>query len=251
MIQLIEELSFNAWPALNTFFYDGWLLRFAKGYTHRANSINPVFPTNSSVKLTEKLSYCEQIYTNAGQDVVFKLTPDSQPQNLDLILDQRGYVYASPTSVHTLDLKQLLLQDQAGFSKIQSSPRVWENWINAYFRLTEGDFVHAGTLEQMLNLIVPLCKFVTIEQPDGKINAIGLAVLERNYLGLFSIAVDKADRKTGLGQTLVSFLLQWGKLQGATLAYLQVASDNIPALSLYRKLGFKESYQYWYRIKPF
>ncbi len=31
MIKLIEELSMNAWPALQTKLFDGWVLRFADG----------------------------------------------------------------------------------------------------------------------------------------------------------------------------------------------------------------------------
>lgn len=30
---MFEELSFNSHPALQTQFYDGWVLRFANGYT--------------------------------------------------------------------------------------------------------------------------------------------------------------------------------------------------------------------------
>lgn len=43
-IVLYEELSMNAHPAIKTHVYDGWLLRFANGYTNRANSVNMIYP---------------------------------------------------------------------------------------------------------------------------------------------------------------------------------------------------------------
>jgi hypothetical protein len=33
MIKTFEELLLNMWPALQTKLYDGWILRFANGYT--------------------------------------------------------------------------------------------------------------------------------------------------------------------------------------------------------------------------
>ena len=31
MIRFYEEMSFNSWPALATYHYDGWILRTAAG----------------------------------------------------------------------------------------------------------------------------------------------------------------------------------------------------------------------------
>ena len=38
----LEELAMNAWPAIQTYLYDGWIVRFANGYTKRANSVTAV-----------------------------------------------------------------------------------------------------------------------------------------------------------------------------------------------------------------
>ncbi|HEV7215678.1 MAG TPA: hypothetical protein VGP33_11200, partial [Chloroflexota bacterium] len=67
-----EELSLNAWPADRTLCYDGWLLRLTGGYTRRANSVQALYP--SALALTDKIAYCEQVYTAHGLDTIFKVT---------------------------------------------------------------------------------------------------------------------------------------------------------------------------------
>jgi ribosomal protein S18 acetylase RimI-like enzyme len=44
-------------------------------------------------------------------------------------------------------------------------------------------------------------------------------------------------------------LLYRGKANGAKTAYLLVTTVNDPALTLYKGIGFREAYQYWYRAK--
>ncbi|WMM30943.1 GNAT family N-acetyltransferase, cg3035/Rv0428c family, partial [Shouchella clausii] len=60
LIRKIEALSMNAQPALKTVQKGGWILRFANGYTKRANSINPLYP--SCEELDRKIEACEQMY---------------------------------------------------------------------------------------------------------------------------------------------------------------------------------------------
>ena len=60
LIQKIEELSMNALPGIQMNVYDGWILRFADGYTKRANSINPIYFSNED--LNNKIENAEQMY---------------------------------------------------------------------------------------------------------------------------------------------------------------------------------------------
>lgn len=76
----------------------------------------------------------------------------------------------------------------------------------------------------------------------------GLGVLENDFIGLFDIVVDKQYRNIGYGRHLVLGILQLGKSNGAKKAYLQVEKKNASALKLYSSIGFKEVYEYWYRI---
>jgi len=38
-------LALTTWPALQQRLYDGWVVRFARGHTRRANSVNPLYPS--------------------------------------------------------------------------------------------------------------------------------------------------------------------------------------------------------------
>ena len=44
----IEETCFNAFPSLKQVILDGWLLRFSKGVSRRANSANPLHPDHAA-----------------------------------------------------------------------------------------------------------------------------------------------------------------------------------------------------------
>ena len=86
--RLLEELTLNAWPPLETLLYDGWILGFSNGYTRRANSIHPLNP--STLELSQKIDTCESLYAARGQATVFKLTSSPFDAELDATLEKRG-----------------------------------------------------------------------------------------------------------------------------------------------------------------
>jgi GNAT superfamily N-acetyltransferase len=243
-IRLIEELSLNALPSLKTVCYDGWVLRFADGFTRRANSVNPLYP--SSLPLDEKIDYCEQVYAGLHKHgTVFKLTAAAQPPGLADALIRRGYHEDGLTSVQTLDLAHL---PPAPTADLTISEAVTDSWLTAYFALNEGDLARLPLLCRMLGLIVPAIGCFCLWR-DGAPEAVGLAVIERGWAGLYDIAVRREARKNGVGTALVLHMLDWARGCGAHHAYLQVVAENTPALRLYGKLGFTEAYRYWYLQK--
>lgn len=64
--------------------YDGWVLRFANGYTKRANSVNPIYFSNEDVSI--KIKHCESMYAAHQLKTTFKITPFVQPTNIDGLL---------------------------------------------------------------------------------------------------------------------------------------------------------------------
>ena len=243
MTTCIEELSLNAWPALQTVLYDGWVIRFASGYTKRANSVNPLYP--SAVDLDAKIRFCEGIYENKKLPVVFKITPTVYPDNLDAKLSANGYRNDSPTSVQVMELEAANVQIA---SEVELQGDLSTEWLDNFCQMSAVAEPNREALQQILLQIIPHHCFISLKSDDRTI-ACGLGVLQSGHVGLFDIVTDKAFRGQGYGRQVVESILAWGKQNGAQKAYLQVMLNNPPALHLYSKIGFIETYQYWYRIK--
>lgn len=101
----------------------------------------------------------------------------------------------------------------------------------------------------MMTRIIPQKCFASLTV-SGQWIGCGLGVLQDGFVGIFDLVIARDHRRQGYGDRLMQALLGWGKTNGAHTAYLQVMLDNAPALRLYDRLGFREQYQYWYRVKP-
>lgn len=255
LIRRIEELSLNALPALQTEVYDGWILRRANGYTRRANSINPLYP--STLPLAEKVARCEARYAGERHGVIFKLTPAAQPADLDAALGELGYTREAPTSVQTLDLgspgshpgptaRPAGTPDRPGPAEVLTtlSPR----WLEPFCQMNQVPPDHQVTLQQILAKIRAATGYLLLTH-EGIPVACGLGVVEDGWVGIFDIVTHSEHRQQGYGLALMQSLLDWARTAGARQAYLQVMASNQSALRLYEKLGFRERYRYWYRTR--
>lgn len=243
MIRGLEEISLNCWPALQTEFFDGWVLRFADGYSRRSNSVNPLCTSLES--LPEKIRFCERRYRENGLRVVFKLTAASEPEGLDAALELEGYGREAPTSVQTRELDSWQAAEPEGAAHWDEPA---EEWLAAQFALNNTAPRHVATARKILALIEPPRRFAALRD-KGRIVACGVGMIRQGRLGLYDIVVDGSVRRRGFGRRLMESLLNWGKSLSASAAVLQVMMDNSPALALYAGLGFREEYRYWYRAK--
>ena len=238
----IEEISLNAWPALQQELYDGWILRFSKGYTKRANSVNPLYP--STLDLEEKVAYCEKFYTDRRLKPVFKLTPFCSPPNLDQFLEQRGYRVLDQTLVMVLDLEGIDIQTGPESGILSKGI---DEWMEIFYQVNTPSSANQEVHKEILEAISTERYLVAIQQ-DGAHTACGLGVLEGEYVGLFDLVTNPEERRKGYGTQILLAILDWARHLGARYSYLQVVKQNFPARKLYKKIGFKELYQYWYRV---
>lgn len=241
--QRVEEASLNAWPALQLKLYDGWLLKYAKGYTKRANSVNVV--SDSTIDLYEKVAVSERFYADKELPPVFRLTSFNAPDGLDDYLAELGYRQVDPTHVMVLDLTEWRSPPRPTVV-VRDEPLA--HWLDQYCRLSGSDagkqLVHGEIL-----WAISAHPFFSSLAVDGRTVVCGLGVLEEAYFGLFDLVTLPDERNKGYGTQLITSLLNRAAEQGATHAYLQVVGNNTGARRLYERLGFKESYHYWYRTR--
>jgi GNAT superfamily N-acetyltransferase len=236
----IEEAGLNSWPALQQLLFDGWVMRFAQGYTKRANSVTPLYP--SLLPAAEKIVQCEQLYAQQHLPVTFRLTSfTEESQQLEHILAQRGYHYLDRTLVMAARMPFGAATDNAAWRALSLA-----DWLPIYAQFSERYRELQNLHRELLQRISPPFVYAALYQHNNPV-ACGLGVLEHELFGLFDIVTDAAQRRKGYGTQLITGMLDWGRQHGAQYAYLQVIDTNQVAQQMYAKFGFQQSYYYWYR----
>lgn len=205
----VEEASLNAWPALQQMLLDGWVLRFSKGFTRRANSVTPVYP--STQPIPDKVRYCENLYARDGLPTYFRLTTLRDADGLDEVLAERGYVQQERARVLHRTLATGTLAPGPGFALAPLG-----SFLATYTELTglRGHLENSGLDGQaaaalhgsVLRAIRGETVFGLLVD-GGQPVACGMAVVEGELAGLFDIVTHPDRRRRGYGRILVQSLL--------------------------------------------
>lgn len=234
LVRRLEELGFNAWPALRTVLVGGWVVRLADGPIKKANAASPFHPQD--LPTGDIISLVDDVFDRAGLEPIYRLTGLQKP-DVEPCLRDRGYADQECIVVLRSPPIAFARWDDA----VDIAPQTSRQWLNDALNAYGCDITIDDELRRLFGDIVWPCGFATVRH-EGRDVAWGLAVTEADHVGLFDLVVASEFRGRGFGRRLVSSLLQWGRRSGATRAYLQVLADNAPARALYRSLGFAEAY---------
>lgn len=216
---------------------DGWLIRLSPGKAKRSRCINAL--QQGTLPLDDLLARCQQAYDAAGLPLAVRVTPWSQPADLDRRLAAKGWGAFDAADVmllHTLspDPAPVAIQalDAATYAATVGALR------------GSSDTAIAAHAERIANAPVTYRGFA-LNDANNELLACGQMVVDGDIVGLYDIA--SATPRQGHGERLCRALLALAHAQGARQAYLQVGSDNAVAQRLYARLGFVFAYRYHYR----
>jgi GNAT superfamily N-acetyltransferase len=240
LIRRLEEAAWRGWPALETRDIGSWRLRFAGGYTKRANSINAL--SQDARVEPQVMAELEAPYRTLGQSPVWRLTPLA-PAAIGESLGQRGYRSIERSLVQ---LRPLEGADQR-HPDVAIHPHPTAAWIEAFCRYSPVRLELREIMERMLRAIAAPKGFAFVERA-GQPLAMAIGAVDGECMGLFDVLVMPDARRQGWAQRVTESLYAWAYGQGARFAYLQVVDTNAAARPLYEAQGFLTIYQYEYRV---
>lgn len=243
LAQRAETAGLNASAPPQQASVDGWLIRLSPGKAKRSRCVNALAAGSSP--LDELLARCRASFDAAGLPLIVRVTPFSQPADLDALLAERGWYRFDDTVVMTLAaLSDFSLPEGLALRTLDAG--TYAATVGALRGSSPGEIAaHAQRLQAST---VPYQGFLLqrSNQPDSLL-ACGQVAMEAGIVGLYDVFTTEPERGRGHARQLCAALLQWAGQRGAAEAYLQVSADNGAAQRVYRRLGFVDSYAYHYR----
>lgn len=223
---------------------DGWLIRLSPGKAKRSRCINAL--ATGSLPLPDLLAQCRRAFDAADLPLILRITPFSQPADLDDQLAAMGWTAFDAADVMVRASLADLPAAAALPADLRFEARPAADYAETVGRLRGSTRREIDAhIERLLASPVPYQGFVLMRGPT--LLACGQFAQEGDIVGLFDIFTPPEQRGHGHAALLCTELLRAAAVQGAQQAYLQVGTDNAVAQRLYQRLGFAFAYRYHYR----
>jgi GNAT superfamily N-acetyltransferase len=230
----LERAAADAWPPTVVEELGAWRLRAAEGYTGRANSALPLgdpgLPTPQA--LAAVIDFYREHDLPPQVDVPLPLATSVERE-----LRKAGWQPQCTVLVQVMELPALIeaTPDGAEFT-LSSTPSESALTMIAGRR---GPLPPAA--QHVLTGVDPV---VFAELGGEDLRCMARGTVTGGWLGLFVVETAASARRQGLARRAVGALARWAATNAATGAFLQVESNNQPAISLYESIGFRTHHRY-------
>jgi GNAT superfamily N-acetyltransferase len=205
LISLLDELAANAWPARVQQALEGWRLRATGGVTRRANSVFTAAPLPAYAGWLESI---EEFYRRRGLPPRFQIS-DGSPEGLDAFLEAHDYEGEAYSLVQTAGAQVVAESARAATApRVIESADLEEEWLEAYMAIEGAPDDRKDAYRSIYKSIGPRACYVRVLMETEDTGAVGLAVTERGWTGLFSIATRPEYRGRGLASRVIQWLFE-------------------------------------------
>jgi len=250
-VKRFQEFLMNAWPAEQYFFLNGWILRFTKGVTSRANSVIPINYSGNSTLIENDIELVENAYKSYKLPTIFTMPEFFDPKELDGVLRNLGYVEQDRTIALLMQAKNLDIQGINDDVIYETHGERVNEFSSLLAKFTKRDSNQQKIIKEITDRINIPKKCFVIAKWKGEVIGTLMGVL--NPHGYFYIAdvfvVPEFRRQKIASSMLKTVIKEWAIINGAENIWLQVELQNHNAIKLYEKLGMKEAYSYYYLRK--
>lgn len=241
LVSACETRIVNAWPAPTTLVVDQWVVRFANGYSGRANSASSLREGGDMDETT--LAFVEGLYRQAGLPPRIRFTP-LVAESARRRFAERGYRIETASFGMVAELDPNRHPPAPGMLTTAQAEDAWIDGVCAHQTGAKRNREHLAAI--VSGVRVPAA-FATLLH-EGRPAAYAMSVAERGMAEIGAVIVDEALRGKGLGKQMMLGLMGWAAEQGCSQAYLQVDQSNGLAFEMYKRLGFRTVYAYETRI---
>lgn len=243
-IESLERATLDAVAPPHVEDFPGWLLSMDNSTIGRAISAVPLRHTDLR---GDDISAIEARYVSRNHCARFRVADTPSLQSLHNAMRAKGYVATQATLVQTAPLSALAqcVAPYLGLN-LQVSDTPTSGWGKVY---TSEGFDPVDGANRVRALSRSSCvTYAWISDSEGPVAA-GTASMGHGWLGIHGMRTAPAARGRGYAKQLIAALAAAGLKNQFSRAYLQVEEGNVPAVSLYARLGFLTGWRYHYWIK--
>lgn len=251
--ETLQQITLASWVDQQTSCGD-WTLRFADGFTRRANSCLAIGDPGRSWDAAADVVI--DFYRLRGLEPLVQVIADDPAERA---LAARGWQIGGPdTDLLVIRLATLIGNRATGappHPAVRLEETLSDRWSGGLLRQRG---LSAPTRASRTVLAgPPPVVFASMDESDADTSdadpgliAMARGQLSKDWLGVTGVWTRPDHRGRGLANATIDAIARWAAIRNARYVYLQVEQDNAAAQAAYASLGFARHHGYRYLRPP-